>query len=990
MKIKKFFYHILPQPREFTGWPSAVPLICFSFVFAATCFYLEFSHTLIFSQPSYFWWMTLSLWIWWMSLQGGHGLSKGRSIMALITRLCLLGLFVMLLSGPRAVRESDALSVVYVVDLSDSVGESSEKALEYVARTVQDIPENDKAGLLVFGKNSSVELPIRESFPFEGVINSQIYKDGSNLEKSLSLAAALIPQDNPGRIVLISDGTATEGNVNTAIDTLKSQQIRVDTLPVQYAYDKEVWLEKLVLPKKVKMGETYESHLVLSALSKGKGKLTLRENDNVVFEEEVEYNEGKNQFNLPIRLRNPGYYSYKATLEVPDGEDGWEENNIAINYLFIRGAGQILLVTDPAGDNRDWEGLASQLKRAKRNVVIEQAFEFPRDPLHLLPYDCIIFCNVGADNFDDIQMQAAHDAVYNQGIGFLMIGGENSFGPGGYHRSPIETLLPVDMDTSQKKVIPKGALAIILHTCEFAQGNTWGKKITKKAIQVLGKKDDVGVLAFDYNVGDRWIFKLQPASNYNSMVPKINQAQLGDMPSFVPTMQLALQGLKNSDAALKHMIIISDGDPTPPSPQLVNQYITNKISLSMVAINPHGGQDISVMKSIAKTTGGNYYFPKDPNSLPAIFIKEAKTLKRSMIQNVEFVPTIEFPSPILKGIKNLPPLLGYVLTTAKPRATVILKGPETEQVDPILATWRYGTGSSAAFSSDFSTRWGKNWLEWSKYDAFLNQLITHISRVEKQNHLVAHVGRDGGMGNIAVKDYHPDGSFLSMKAEISGPQGRKEMVDLEQTGPQRYQTNFDMWGKGHYHVNILGIGNERQETVQNGFVMPYSNEYLKFSSSPQVLKRLSEETGGRLLNGKETGRFLFAADRETRRNSNSVIDWFLIALAICVTLDVGLRRIQLDWMLMFSFLKTKNKGASTETMGNLLKRKQSIHHGEDSSSPRSTPAGPPRNINLRTTIKKTEKSEPKKTSVLPDDGSTTSRLLQRKRQWQDDQDNDKQ
>jgi hypothetical protein len=56
----------------------------------------------------------------------------------------------------------------------------------------------------------------------------------------------------------------------------------------------------------------------------------------------------------------------------------------------------------------------------------------------------------------------------------------------------------------------------------------------------------------------------------------------------------------------------------------------------MVAINPHGGQDISVMQSIAAATGGRYYFPQDPAQLPSIFIKEAKTLKRSMLQNRVF------------------------------------------------------------------------------------------------------------------------------------------------------------------------------------------------------------------------------------------------------------------------------------------------------------------------------------------------------------------
>ena len=112
------------------------------------------------------------------------------------------------------------------------------------------------------------------------------------------------------------------------------------------------------------------------------------------------------------------------------------------------------------------------MKRAKRQVDVCESYEFSADALSLMPYDCIVFVNVPADAFDAAQLVAVRDAVYNQGSGFLMVGGRNSFGPGGFHRTPVEEALPVTMDIHQKKVMPKGALVIILHTCEFAQGNT--------------------------------------------------------------------------------------------------------------------------------------------------------------------------------------------------------------------------------------------------------------------------------------------------------------------------------------------------------------------------------------------------------------------------------------------------------------------------------------------------------------------------------------
>ena len=220
----------------------------------------------------------------------------------------------------------------------------------------------------------------------------------------------------------------------------------------------------------------------------------LQENGHEVSRSEINYQAGKNRFSIPIYLRQPGYYEYNAVVEPADKTDHLQENNGVINSLFIRGKGQVLLVTHPEGNPRDWETLRDDLLASDRIVNVHSAFEMPSDPMSFLPYDVVVLANVPADAFDAIQLKALRDSVYDLGIGLIMLGGENSFGPGRYRRTPIEEALPVDMDVSQKKVLPRGALAIILHTCEFAEGNTYGKRITKQAIQVLSDQDDVGVL----------------------------------------------------------------------------------------------------------------------------------------------------------------------------------------------------------------------------------------------------------------------------------------------------------------------------------------------------------------------------------------------------------------------------------------------------------------------------------------------------------------
>ncbi|MBW3540175.1 MAG: VWA domain-containing protein [Planctomycetes bacterium] len=994
-RLRHIVAAIFPRPRRPVAWRQAVPLVAFLVLYAALCVFLEWSDRLLWVRPAMFALMAVTPWVWWLHVAGGHGLSRVRGTVALLVRLSLVGLFVMLLAEPRAVRTRDELAVVYVVDLSDSIGDDSvEKALEFVAGTVYGKPPKDAAGLVVFGRNASVELPPRESFPLdEGIaLNSRVARDATNLEEALSLAAALLPSDTAGRIVLVSDGSETEGSLARVLDDLKAAKVPVDVVPVSYAYDDEVWLEELDLPRFVKIGEDYEATVVLSSLKAGRGELVLSENGQPVHRLPVDYKPGKNRYDLPIKLRGAGFYEYAATI-VPDDRkaDSQERNNRVANHLYIAGDGKVLLVTDPDGDDRDWELLQQALEEGERQVEVASAYEFPRDALSLMPYDAIVFVNVPADMFDAVQFRAVRDAVKDLGIGFLMVGGPNSFGPGGYHRTAIEEALPVSMDVSKKKILPKGALAIILHTCEFPEGNTWAKRITKEAMRVLGAQDEVGVLLYDWQGGEKWLFPLTPAAQYDELIKKVNGAEPGDMPFFGSTMQMGLAGLKASDAAMKHMVIITDGDPQPPTPALLKDFVDTKVTVSLVAVFPHAGKnspDIPKMQSIANITGGRFYYPSDPNQLPGIFIKEAKTLNRNMIQNKTVAPELGYPSPVLKGIDGLPRLHGYVLTTPKPRSETVLRAPldEDDQVDPLLAIWQHGLGKAAAFTSDLSPRWGAEWLQWEKFRAFVKQLMIHISRVQREGHLRLWSYTSGSEGVIVVEDFHPDDTFLEVEAVVSGPREHSERVRLKQIGPRRYQATIPLWGKGNYQVLAAGSAGDRTDRAQGGFIVSYSPEYLRFRSNPIVLEEIAAKTGGELLARDAKPEDIYLRRPPPRQSSRPVFDWFLIALACLVPLDVAVRRIQIDLFTLKSLLGLDRKRApSTETMGALLARKRAVDSNLDARREEASAAGRAVTAVRRPRVEVAPKSQAPQAPTgekAPDEVTTTSRLLEMKRRRQ--------
>ena len=930
-----------PAPRLVTARSLVTPLVVLGLVGVAWLANRS-AHWLGFARPQAFLALALAPWFWWLHQTGRAAGSRLRQELVLAARLVLLVLLALVLARPQAIRVSDQLAVIYALDRSDSLGEkTADQALRYVLRTVAEKPGRDMAGLVVFGRHAAVELPPRASFPFEAV-NVRVQRDGTNLGRALSLAAALAPEGQPTRIVLISDGVETEGNVTAVLDELRARRIPVDVLPIHYDYPHEAWLERLELPRHVKTGETYEAGVLLSSLAAGSGRLVLRENGQVIAEETISFQAGRNRFQLPLYMRGPGYYEYTATLEMPEGRDGCRENNTAVGSIYLEGKGKVLVVVDPEGSYQDHRPLVQALRQTDRDVEVVTPATFPPDVSALLPYHVVVVVNVPADAFTPPQLVTIHDAIHGQGTGFLMVGGELSFGAGGYRGSPVEKALPVTMDVKQKKILPKGALAICLHTCEFPEGNTWAKRITKAAIRVLGSEDDVGVLASNWSGSDYWIFPLSAAWGRDDMFTLLNSAEIGDMPAFGPSMEMGLEALQASDAAMKHMIIISDGDPEAPPVKLLRRFQQARVSITTVIINPHGNTSVALMKKLANATGGRFYYPDNPSALPRIFIKEARTLRRNLIQNKTFTPAYRFPSPALKGITSLPPLHGHVLTTPRPRAQVVLEVPDTGSIEPVLATWRYGLGKTAAFTSDLGGNWGRDWVTWDHYRSFVQQLVAHLARSAGPSSLRVNATVSGTTGVLTVEDTAPDPRPEVPAAAVRDPAGNVARLELAAVGPGRYRGFFPVQTRGRYQVVVSGVGKDRTEEAVEFLTVPYSAEYLRFRTDPLALRRIAERTGGRLLTGGEGGRDIFVEKREARQRARPVFDWFLILLACLLPLEVALRRLQIDPRLLLGWIVPgqRDPAASGETLGGLLRRKAEIVYARGRKKrPVQSPAG---------------------------------------------------
>ena len=900
------------------------------------------------------WWLASLLvlpYFSWVAAKGISGLPSRTNALATSLRSFLFLLLVLALADIQFVKKNNELSVFFLLDHSASIPEQiRDQELAYVNKAVETKEKDDTAGIVVFGADASVELLPEKNLQLSS-LHSQIESSYTDIGNAVELAVAAFPANARKKIVIISDGNQNLGNVSEGVRYATGENVLVDVLGVSFGVKNEILVDKLQLPNKVRENEAFDLKVHVESNIATGAELQIYRNGIELHKQRVELKKGRNPFVVNMQIKKPGFTVYTARI-IPDaGTDTILENNSASSYVDIKGEPAVLFVS-PDGALEDVEYLLEICKLESLKADVISPAEFPTSIDQLQRYDCIVLANVHSNNFTQDQMQMIKANVYDLGVGLIMIGGKNAFGAGKYDGTPIEEILPVRMDIKQKKVIPKGALCIILHTCEFPKGNYWAKKITKAAIDAVDPLDEVGVLF--YGSTDQWLFDLTPANNKLMLKNKIDKCSPGDMPSFAPTFKLAAQSLRKSDAMVKHMIVISDGDPAKPAPSDVDILIDAGVTVSTVGINPHSERDVAVLQYISSRTGGKFYREDDPSKLPQIFIKEAKVVKRSLIFNEPFQPLLGISSELTKGIGKgeMPKLMAYVATTAKEEALVSITS-DNENRDPILAQWQRGLGKAVAFTSDASSNWGKHWVTWDKYRKVWTQILRWTIRKRERSNLTIQSRRIGNRQQVVIDAIDSKGNFVATvgASHIRHIDNQGHELRFRQTAPGRYVAEFDIAKTG---INLINVAYTNPDTNQKGFIqsavsVSYPPEYKEMGTNYPLLKEIAQLGGkGELLDSNPLKAGIFQSDQPPSISQQPIWEWLLLAVVLIFMIDIICRRVILGreevavmTAKVTAIFNRKKDIESDQTMTALLKRKEQVFKDKDGKS-ESKDQGSPR------------------------------------------------
>jgi Ca-activated chloride channel family protein len=813
--------------------------------------------------------------------------ARWQRVASLVTRLVILLALVLSLAGLTLVRPTHEQYVVFAVDQSLSVGGESKKEVEAFLKDALPRQGANRVAFLPFAAAPA----LASDRPAENDVVAD--PQGTNLSAAIESAAGSAPPSYVPRIVLLTDGNQTEGD---AVRAALRAQMPISTVPLKTRTDPEVQVSQVSVPAQVREGEPFYVEVLIDGNHDDEGLIEVYRGAHKVVGERRKLKKGENRLRFQQSITDERLAQYTVRISGLE-HDTLLDNNSESGLVFTAGKPRVLLVES---DPKLAQHFAWAMEQEEIQVDVRPPEGMPDGLADLQNYELVMLSNVPATALSQRQMAIARTYVQDLGGGLMMLGGDQSFGLGGYYKTVLEEILPVRSDFEKEKEKPSLAMVLVIDK----SGSMGGEKIelakeaAKSAAELLGGGDKLGVIAFE---GDTfWISEMQPASNKGRILDDISRLEAGGGTNMYPAMEEAFAALQNTVAKLKHVIILTDGISAPGDFEgIANDMATSRMTISTVGVG--SGADEELLEEIARIGQGRYYFTDDPGSIPQIFAKETVTASKSAIDEQPFLPQVVRPSQALADIdfEAAPFLLGYVMTRVKPTSELVLA---SEKGDPLLAWWRYGLGMTVAFTSDAKSRWAAEWLSWPGYGKFWAQLVRHTMRKSETKGVLVDVTQKGRQATVTLDAVDPAGHYLNQAETdltVIDPQLGNRKLPMTQTAPGRYTVSFDTPQSGAYHLELAqkqaGSVTYRQS---RGLMVGYADELRLRPTNETLLKSLAQVSGG-VYNPSPAD--VFAETDRTAQRTTPLWPWLVMAAVSLLMLDVALRRI--DFALLGSWLR---------------------------------------------------------------------------------------
>lgn len=830
----------------------------------------------------------------------------GRTRTSLVLRLAALGLLCLALVNPTIPLPGQDLDVVFVLDRSASMGAAGRQAgLDWIEQALTSRDGEDRAAVVVFGRDAQVGHRLTTEPP-DGLPPVTVLEDGTDIERAVRLAAGMLGDSRRRRVVVLTDGRATQGNLDQAALQLADGGIGLDVVTLGEAGISDVLVEGLRAPASVREGETYTIAVDVrnDTPSPADGVLTVTASGTVISEEPVELPPGPSTITVEHVAPAAGLETLRAELR--SGRSTVTRNDAGAAAVQVAGPPKVLVVdrdpttSEPLRTALDAEGIGVDRRDAGEGIPGVET---------LVTYDSVVLVDLPASTLGPAGMQALDNAVRDGGVGLVTIGGTQSYGMGEYRGTMLEELLPVSSRITDPLRRPSVAEALVVDSsesmgaCHCADEGMGGpieedpgavnkteiaRQAVRRAISQLEDYDTVGVLAFDTD--SRWVVPLQQVPDQSVVddgLAQLHPSGNTDIPQAVRT---AVEGLRATDAELRHIVLFSDGFMGDLSGlgQAAEEVAEAGITLSVVGTGEGSFPELAAMADIG---GGRYYPGRNLAEIPDILAAEVMQVSRPLVNEGEFVPTVTAIGPATAGLEAAPPLLGFVATSAKPTARRLLTVGAFN--DPLLASWQAGLGRVTSWTSDAAARWSAGWVDWAGYPSFWSSVVKDTFPDALDDTLDASVGV--GPGGLEIRAELPtDVPGTRVTGSVVDTDGLRHQTPLARDPQGGFVGTLPADAEGVHLVTVTAEGGDGQPIGRAVVpaVRAYPAEFGTATIDEAGLRQAVDRTGGMLDTAPEE-----AFRREglaAGRRGIQIWPWLVAVALVLAVAEVGVRRLRLE------------------------------------------------------------------------------------------------
>ncbi len=722
--------------------------------------------------------------------------ARSRTSFAIVLQAAALCALALALLGSSWLDPRGRARMLVVVDRSASMPRGESDAA--VARVLQQLESTWRADVQL------IEFAGRHGVPSTRLADSAADLDPgtTNLEGAIDAALSVHARTPLDGVVVVSDGMENAGDTRRALAAARDARLPVRWVAVARA-PPDTRIAEVLVPDRARVGQPIRASVQLA----GRLDRPLRVRARAAApggeqQQAIAEADSTGRASLAFDAKRSGVLVVDVAVE--DSSTGRTLDALAnAAALDVVPRGQILYAQGSAGP------LSHSLRDGGWPLDVVSSVRLDAYADALGGYRAVILDDVAVADASPRFWRALSSAVREYGVGLMALGGERSFGRGGYQGSDLESLLPVASEPAAR-VQPASVAFVVDKSGSMGEGSAGvdrfqlAQRAVLETARGLTERDFLSLVVFD--VAARVLMPLAPARAATQMLARDWPVTPSGGTRLAPALATALDELERSSGSRRILVLVTDGF-VDDAPRAELRARLERAHVETIALAV--GQDADVNALERLVDGNGAVVRVDEAAELPLAMRSAMERRRARIERGTIAVTQSDLLPFAPGrFDDWPAIAAYAVARSRPNASVPV---QTERGDPVVALQSSGLGRVVAVTCGLG-RWTPRWMGWRAWPELAGGLADWISSTPTDGMLALAVS-DGPAGLQVDADVRaargwagPEGVSMAMIA----PTGEARVVHGDYVAAGRMRAMLPDNGAGLYTFVIsTALGTQR-------------------------------------------------------------------------------------------------------------------------------------------------------------------------------------